>query len=472
MKKLRFINVLYGLNKFIFQYTLISLISLQLTSIDAFANKNHYKSSREYFKTSYDHRIKLEATNKWRSTIKKETPSFKGSSHLSKPFTPILKARFTTVLLLGLILSAKIINGCNNISNAKHTNKASSSDKYNSESCQQSSGTVSRESTDQGLRSFINQTNYINDQLQTCSGSDSLLSVISSARGGSVEDVPSCVTEISPGTIVESPLLRIRPSQMSVGHEAVIAMFNISRSLSHDDFQKKLSGKPFPAVIAPNGTVFLSDGHHRVTVGILKDQLEIESQSSTGNLNQYKARLNITDNFVGRSWKTFGEHMVGSNKFYFTAESIKDLNSMLEKHYDNPQKQEQMWNDFINKNIPNNFTIFPDNPMRSLVGTALYELKITDGDFFKNFMEFRLSELIHAKLAKCVSGLQTKSCYSPVKSWSCSEINQLKEQVKDLIKTDKEVRSFLLENAKNGDCGDSSGRLKSCRLMIEEKLNT
>ncbi|MBF0298086.1 MAG: ParB/Srx family N-terminal domain-containing protein [Oligoflexia bacterium] len=313
-------------------------------------------------------------------------------------------------------------------------------------------------------------TDLLANDLQSNNNSNSTTNNSASAL-----DIKTLVTT-NTDKILKIPIENIHPSQMSVGHASVIKMYEGSKNQTPQEFQNSLYKKDFPAIIAPNGEIYISDGHHRMIVATLRN---FEEKAKNG----YKIKVKITDNFLNKTWSDFVQQMIYKNKIYFDNKTIKEINknitafkkeiSLTKKHSSNwkKAKEEEIWYGIFKNKIPSSFLDLPDNPLRSLIGDVLYELKITTtGPNFKNYSEFRLAEIIDDKLLFNIvkaSGAEitiknnddqkstannssinnySKICYTPIKFWSCSDLNEYKEKIKQLIETDKEVKDFLRTN--------------------------
>lgn len=249
--------------------------------------------------------------------------------------------------------------------------------------------------------------------------------------GSWVIRTPAMLSQAQIGDILEVPLLVLRPSQPAIGREIVARrMFGKARQEDPVQFQRNLISTPFQVIVAPDGTLFLTDGHHRALVAVLKDA----SHQKPGN---YIARVQVKGNYFGRLWRDFLQSTIDANHIYFHGSTLAEFRS---RSFPEDEHLRQL----VETSIPRKIFDLPDDVVRSLIGDIFFDADLGRVDWFANFFEFRLGEAIRHRLGDVTAIAERgPDCIS---DWTCSHINSQRDLVIRMMLEDEGILQVAMDN--------------------------
>lgn len=184
--------------------------------------------------------------------------------------------------------------------------------------------------------------------------------------------------------VIETELLSVHPTQMEIGEERINEKIdeyykkwqkkypNSEKSFEQYVASELVPKKKFPAVIGPDGVIYILDGHHRTTTftRILKDHPSLLKSAS------YKVEI-IAD-YSHETLKRFAVRLIEvMGKGYFPRE-IRNKNLSAEK---------------LLELLPNSVEGLEDSPMRSLIGKIFDDVEL-ETDYMKDYIQFYIGEFV------------------------------------------------------------------------------
>lgn len=179
--------------------------------------------------------------------------------------------------------------------------------------------------------------------------------------------------------IMAVPLRSLLANQEAIGRDCIAVIGNqLYRNWLQNDKPKGVAyrqilqerlAEPLPVVIAPDGRIFLKDGHHRATM------VTLEALRTGTQPEELMASVRVIKNYRGATMETF-----------LNAEfSDQPGNGYFKKEHRNLPPSEKI------KLLATRLEDIPNDPFRSLVGTAFHELGI-DPRYLRDFIEFDIAD--------------------------------------------------------------------------------
>lgn len=250
-------------------------------------------------------------------------------------------------------------------------------------------------------------------------------------------EIPQDLTAVPVGSVLSGRVSDIHPLQMEAGKRDAIEMMNRLRQeamgtragpggvrlLNPQPFEEYLRdfliSKPFPAVIMPDGLIYITDGHHRAMA------LGLAEESGFIRRNSAPPHLRIERNYLaeGISFEDAAADLHRQNKVYF----VKAVRDRIAQGELTPGQA-------IQSHLPKSVEALRDNPLRSFMGKLFNELGF-ESDHFVNFIEFyTIDKLIER-------GIEFPA--------NASEISPaLRDQIKRMLLADPVMLEFLMANAR------------------------
>lgn len=243
--------------------------------------------------------------------------------------------------------------------------------------------------------------------------------------------------------MIKANLNNIHPTQTDVGKAHVdfsIAKINRVANEKKISLIEAVGSRVLPAWIAPDGSYFITDGHHWASGG-----LKVATQFSNGDsdvFNKFYYSLNILADYSGKNWDDFYVSIYSAGKGYFRPDIRKEYESIDEKGNTVITNEDLVR--MYKESLPKNLADLKNNSWRSVFGIALEEMGFDPPVEMIDYVEFYLWELFSEGLKKMHPGL------IDIDNGAFATDKQMQE-VKDQIASSDKINAYLYNSARRSD---------------------
>ncbi len=247
--------------------------------------------------------------------------------------------------------------------------------------------------------------------------------------------------------MIKANLNNIHPTQTDVGKAHVdfsVAKINRVANEKNISLIEAVGFRVLPAWIAPDGSYFITDGHHWASGG-----LKVATQFSNGDLDVYNKffyTLNILADYSGKKWDDFYVSIYRAGKGYFRPDIRKEYESIDENG--NTVITNENLVRMYKESLPKNLADLKNNSWRSVFGIALEEMGFDPPVEMIDYVEFYLWELFSEGLKKMNSSL------IDIDNGAFATDKQMQE-IKDQVASSDKINAYLYYAARRSDANPS-----------------